>query len=449
MPPKGKAKVLPEAALLDAPPPSPTPASSTPASKDKGKAPVVDPNNVTLTDAPASGSGISLEEKLRSLRMTVPDSGSIEDDSDEELEVKVKTKAFHRVRYTTILLLPVALALEVASIITTVRTLMNCLPACLAADNTHSGGPGHGADLHGWKLRAWISYPCLPRKGQPQHHQEVGSDDEGEDLDDGEERSGDERSTRRSKKEKRPPALRIKRQWSDAKLSSLAVARWNTKDDLKAMQGKQGSQYWKKLQAHMVERDATWDRDERQMSNAWKRLEKKYLKTRRGETQSGGKAIKKKPWWEYVYHLKKHSARAKPHALDGGGAANVDILVYATVPDTNDRETSAPLSQGYDGVTPPPKRRQIDETATMTAAKLVTDAINSTNAMALRQLQDSTQLLVVAMNMAAIQVGFRLQMASPPVPLAAPSTTPPPAQPTDACDADMAGSKDVAEHPEP
>ncbi|CAI5525951.1 unnamed protein product [Closterium sp. Naga37s-1] len=247
----------------------------------------------------------------------------------------------------------------------------------------------------------------------------AGSDDEEEDSDGAEEGSGDDRSTRRSKKEKRPPATRNKRVWSDAELTSLAAARWNTKDDLKAMQGKQGSQYWKKLRAHMVERDATWARDEGQMSNAWKRLEKKYLKTKWSETQSGGKAIKKKPWWDYVYHLKKHSAKANAHALDGGGAANVDV----------------------------PAR--IDETATMATAKLVSDAIHSSNAMALRQLQDSTRLLVSAMNMAAMQAGLRQQMASSPVPPAAPATTPPPAPPADASDANMAGSEDVAEQHEP
>ncbi|CAI5517705.1 unnamed protein product [Closterium sp. Naga37s-1] len=135
-----------------------------------------------------------------------------------------------------------------------------------------------------------------------------GSDDDDEDTDGGEEGSCDDRSTRASKKEKRPPAPRNKRQWSDAELTSLAAARWNTKDDLKAMQGKQGSQYWKKLRARIVEGDADWNRDEGQMSNAWKLLEKKYLKTKRGEGQSGGKAIKKKPWGEIrAHHLRVSS----------------------------------------------------------------------------------------------------------------------------------------------
>ncbi|CAI5515287.1 unnamed protein product [Closterium sp. Naga37s-1] len=136
MPPKGKSKALPEATSPDAPLSSPAPATFIPASKDKGKAPDVS-NNVTLTDAPASGSGISLEEKLRSLRTTVPDSGFIEDDSDKELEVEVKTESFHSIRYTAILLLPVALALEVASVITTVRTLLKRVWSSMLSDGAY------------------------------------------------------------------------------------------------------------------------------------------------------------------------------------------------------------------------------------------------------------------------------------------------------------------------
>ncbi|CAI5514422.1 unnamed protein product [Closterium sp. Naga37s-1] len=130
MPPKGKSKALPEASSLeapssslDAPSLSPAPAPSDPASKCKGKA-LEESVNVPLAEASARGSGLSLEEKLRSLRTSTHDSGFIEDESDEELEVEVRTEAFNRIRYTTILLLPVALALEVASVITTVWTLM-------------------------------------------------------------------------------------------------------------------------------------------------------------------------------------------------------------------------------------------------------------------------------------------------------------------------------------
>ncbi|CAI5986464.1 unnamed protein product [Closterium sp. NIES-64] len=264
------------------------------------------------------------------------------------------------------------------------------------------------------------------------------SDDDAEETDGGEEGSGDDGSNRAPRKERRTPAAPNRRQWSDAELTALAAARWNTKDDVIAMQGKQGSQYWKKLRAHIVEGDPDWNRDEGQMSNAWKRLEKKYLKTKRGEGQSGGKAIKKKAWWEYMYNLKKHSAKAKPHALDGGGAANVDVPAYAAVPGTND----------HTGVTTPTKRRRVEETATMAAARLVSEAINATNAHVVRQLQDSTQLLVAAMNMAATQAGVRLQMASPVVQHVAPEPTAPPAPLDVTLDANMSGSEEAAQQHE-
>ncbi|CAI6005474.1 unnamed protein product [Closterium sp. NIES-65] len=286
------------------------------------------------------------------------------------------------------------------------------------------------------------------------------SDDDAEETDGGEEGSGDDGSNRAPRKERRAPAAPNRRQWSDAELTALAAARWKTKDDLIAMQGKQGSQYWKKLRAHIVEGDPDWNRDEGQMSNAWKRLEKKYLKTKLGEGQSGGKAIKEKAWWEYMYNLKKHSAKAKPHALDGGGAANVDVPAYAAVPGTNDRDTNSPSSLGLQrgsrrrapkpdtGVTTPTKRRRVEETATMAAARLVSEAINATNAHVVRQLQDSTQLLVAAMNMATTQAGVRLQMASPVVQHVAPEPTAPPAPLDVTLDANMSGSEEAAQQHE-
>ncbi|CAI6002435.1 unnamed protein product [Closterium sp. NIES-64] len=260
----------------------------------------------------------------------------------------------------------------------------------------------------------------------PGNDKDTTDDEEGESDGEG---SRDDRSTRASKKEKRPKPSSNKRKWSDAELTTLAAAKWTTKDDLKAMQGKQGSQYWRKLHAHIVEGEPGWNRDEGQMSNAWKRLEKLYFKTKRGESASGGKAVKKKPWWEYVYNLKKHSAKAKPHALDGGGAASVDVAAYATVPGSNDRETL--------------------DTATMAAARLVTDAINSTNVNVVRQLQDSTQVLVAAMNMAALQAGLRLQMVAQQAPQDAPATTPPPPPTAEEGDATMAGSDEAGEQPAP
>ncbi|CAI5528294.1 unnamed protein product [Closterium sp. Naga37s-1] len=142
MPPKGKSKALSDASSLEVPPtvdaPSSSPVSApAPAPSDsarKGKGKVEDSGNVTHAEATASGSGVSLEEKLRSLCKSAPDSGFLEDDSDEELEVEVKTEAFNHVCFTAILLLPVDLSLEVASVITTVRTLMRRVWASTLSD---------------------------------------------------------------------------------------------------------------------------------------------------------------------------------------------------------------------------------------------------------------------------------------------------------------------------
>ncbi|CAI5950201.1 unnamed protein product [Closterium sp. NIES-64] len=166
------------------------------------------------------------------------------------------------------------------------------------------------------------------------------SDEDDNDSDGGDDASGAHRRTGGSRRDRRQSTSSSKRKWEMHELVSLAAARWNMKDDLKAMQGKQGSQYWKKLRAHMKEKDSTWDRESVQMSMAWKRIEKEYLDTQRKEGTSGGKAIKNKPWWDYVYHLRKHSAKAKAHALDGGGAATINVDAYASVPAQNDPQSS-------------------------------------------------------------------------------------------------------------
>ncbi|CAI7878273.1 unnamed protein product [Closterium sp. NIES-53] len=128
-----------------------------------------------------------------------------------------------------------------------------------SAGTSTSSGPGHDDDETGGDTD--VSDDDLEEivsesdSDAGSDNYKASSDDEEEDSDGAEVGSGDDRNTRQSKKEKRPPAKRNKRVWSNAELTSLAAARWNTKDDLKAMQGKQGSQYWKKLRARMVERD--------------------------------------------------------------------------------------------------------------------------------------------------------------------------------------------------
>ncbi|CAI7760604.1 unnamed protein product [Closterium sp. NIES-53] len=234
---------------------------------------------------------------------------------------------------------------------------------------------------------------------------------------------------------KRRRGSKAKRKWSDEELTALAAAKWYTRDDLKHMRGKQGNQYWKKLRAHMKKSGAKWRRSSTAMQHAWKRLEAEYRDTLRHNGTSGKAAKRVKPWFEYVYLIKKLPANVKPHVLDGGGAGETHadpgapirddaemgeggmVTPRATLPDRRVRRPGGPK----DTPSPmPPKRSRVNETATMAAAKVIADTITTCNAQALRQLSDTVQLLVTAIHVAAT-----LGRAPPPQPQPVPP--PPPA----------------------
>ncbi|CAI5941818.1 unnamed protein product [Closterium sp. NIES-64] len=227
-------------------------------------------------------------------------------------------------------------------------------------------------------------------------------------------------STRKRKRD-----AKAKRKWSDEELTALAAAKWYTRDDLKHMRCKQGNQYWKKLRTHMKKSGAKWKRNSTAMQHAWKRLEAEYRDTLRHNGTSGKAPKRKKPWFEYVYLIKKLPANVKPHVLDGGGAGETHTDPGAPI------HVDAEMGEGG-MVTPrailldrtpsplPPKRSRVNETATMAAAKVIADTITTCNAQALRQLSNTAQLLVTAIHVAAT-----LWRAPPPQPQ--PVAAPPPA----------------------
>ncbi|CAI5993733.1 unnamed protein product [Closterium sp. NIES-64] len=200
---------------------------------------------------------------------------------------------------------------------------------------------------------------------------------------------------------KRTRDAKAKRKWSDEELTALAAAKWYTRDDLKQMRGKQGNQYWKKLRAHMKKSGTKWKHNSTAMQHAWKRLEAEYRDTMRHNGTSGKAPKRKKPWFEYVYLIKKLPANVKPHVLDGGGAGETHADPGAPIRD--DAEMG-----------------EVNETATMAAAKVIADTITTCNAQALRQLSDTVQLLVTAIHVAAT-----IGRAPPPQPQ--PMAPPPPA----------------------
>ncbi|CAI5526713.1 unnamed protein product [Closterium sp. Naga37s-1] len=235
------------------------------------------------------------------------------------------------------------------------------------------------------------------------------SDEEETDADPAASEAG--RSTRKRKRD-----AKSKRVWSDEELTALAAAKWYTRDNLKQMRGKQGNQYWKKLRTHMKKSDAKWKRNSTAMQHAWKRIEAEYRDTLRHNGTSGNKPKRKKPWFEYVYLIKKLPANVKPHVLDGGGARETHADPGAPIRDDADMGEGGmvtPMTNLRDRTPSPlrPKRARVNETATMAAAKVIADTITTCNGQALRQLSDTVQLLVTAIHMAAT-----LWRAPPPQP---------------------------------
>ncbi|CAI7833416.1 unnamed protein product, partial [Closterium sp. NIES-53] len=189
-------------------------------------------------------------------------------------------------------------------------------------------------------------------------------------------------STRKRKRDAKSKCL-----WSDEELTALAAAKWYTRDDLNTA-----------------------------MQHAWKRIEAEYRDTLRHNGTSGNKPKRKKPWFEYVYLIKKLPANVKPHVLDGGGAGETHADPGAPIrddadigeggmvtPRTNLRDRQVLRAGGLEGTPSPlrPKRPRVNETATMAAAKVIADTITTCNGQALRQLSDTVQLLVTAIHMAA------------------------------------------------
>ncbi|CAI5936613.1 unnamed protein product [Closterium sp. NIES-64] len=196
-------------------------------------------------------------------------------------------------------------------------------------------------------------------------------------------------------------------EWAPEELVELAAARWNTRDDIKALKGKQGSQYWKKLRKHMKKANPGWDRESEPMKQAWKRIMADYRKLARKDMGSGNKATKKPRWWEYVLNLKHGTAAVRPHVVDGGGAGVTDVDPNAYIPGPNDDSsgpsgTPAPMAAASGAGTPgKTTRRRVDETATMGGARMISDTIVACTKEGLQQLNQMAQFVVAAMTLAA------------------------------------------------
>ncbi|CAI7865189.1 unnamed protein product, partial [Closterium sp. NIES-54] len=130
--------------------------------------------------------------------------------------------------------------------------------------------------------------------------------------------------------------------WSDKESTIFAAARWFTKDELEPLKGKQGTQYWVRLLAHIKESNPGWCRNVNALQKKWRNLMLLWKEYKRGDGGSGNGSVEKPPWWPYLELFNKDTAAAALHAVDGGGATNVNVQAGMEVPSSSQPVTSTP-----------------------------------------------------------------------------------------------------------
>ncbi|CAI5536637.1 unnamed protein product [Closterium sp. Naga37s-1] len=176
--------------------------------------------------------------------------------------------------------------------------------------------------------------------------------------------------------------------WSTRESTIFVAARWFMKDELGALLGKQGSQYWARLVRHLEQENPGWVRGVNALQKQWRNLVNVYKQIKKGEKASGKGAVCKPPWYPYMALFQNNKAVGNPHAVDGGGAAHVNVPCGFAVPSpsapcTSSPTFTAPTPQG----TPTSKRPRVVETATVAAAKLVCDTIKGCHSDAMNRIE--------------------------------------------------------------
>ncbi|CAI5513413.1 unnamed protein product [Closterium sp. Naga37s-1] len=160
--------------------------------------------------------------------------------------------------------------------------------------------------------------------------------------------------------------------WSPRENTIFVAARWFMKDELGPLLGKQGSQYWARLARHLEKENPGWVRGVNALQKQWRNLVNMYKQIKKGEKASGKGAVCKPHWYPYMALFQNNKAVGNPHAVDGGGAAHVNVPCGDAVPSTSAPCTSTPT---------------FTETATMAAAKLVCETIKGCHSDAMSRLE--------------------------------------------------------------
>ncbi|CAI7745481.1 unnamed protein product [Closterium sp. NIES-54] len=109
---------------------------------------------------------------------------------------------------------------------------------------------------------------------------------------------------------------------------------------------------------------------------------------KRCDTGSGNGSVEKPSWWPYMELFNKDTAAAKPHAVDGSGATNVNVPAGMEVPTSSQPGTSTPtFTAPSEQTTPTTKRARVHETATMQAVVLVSATIRDCHGDAMKRIE--------------------------------------------------------------
>ncbi|CAI5518976.1 unnamed protein product [Closterium sp. Naga37s-1] len=201
--------------------------------------------------------------------------------------------------------------------------------------------------------------------------------------------AGPSRVRRQPEPRKKRSAAPVERGlWSDKESTIFAAARWFMKDELEPLKGKHGTQYRVRLLAHIKESNPGWCRNVNALQKQWRNLMLLWREYKRGDGGSGNGSVEKPPWWPYLEQFNKDTAAAAPHAVDGGGATNVNVPAGMEVPSASQPETSTPtFTAPPPHPTGTPKHARVHETATMQAAMLVSATIKDCHGDAMTRIE--------------------------------------------------------------
>ncbi|CAI7802344.1 unnamed protein product [Closterium sp. NIES-53] len=108
----------------------------------------------------------------------------------------------------------------------------------------------------------------------------------------------------------------------------------------------------------------------------WRNLTLLWQEYKRGDGGSGHGSVEKPPWYSYMELHNQDTAATAPHAVDGGGATDVNVPAGMEVPSSSQPGMSTPtFTAPLPPTTATPRRARVHETATMQAAMLVSATI--------------------------------------------------------------------------